>query len=127
VLVADDDPAARELLGVILENAGAEVRAAASADDALMILQTWRPDVLLSDIEMPGEDGYSLIGRVRRLPFLGANLVAIALTAHARPEDRANALAAGFQWHLAKPIDPGELISVIAELMVQADEIDSPA
>ena len=67
VLVTDDDMNARELLAVILGNAGAEVRAAASAEDALMILQTWVPDVVLSDIEMPGEDGYGLIERVRRL------------------------------------------------------------
>jgi CheY-like chemotaxis protein len=92
-----------------------------------MILQTWRPDVLLSDIEMPGEDGYSLIAKIRGLSTDGVNLVAVALTAHARPDDRSRALAAGFQWHLAKPIDPGELVSVIAMLTVRADEIDSPA
>jgi signal transduction histidine kinase/ActR/RegA family two-component response regulator len=118
VLVTDDDLNARELLAVILDNAGAEVRAAASADDALMILQTWPADVVLSDIEMPGGDGYALIERVRRLAATRA-LVAIALTAHARPEDRLRALEAGFQWHLAKPIDPSELLSVIAMLLAQ--------
>jgi CheY-like chemotaxis protein len=119
ILVTDDDMNARELLAVILGNAGADVRAAASAEDALMILQTWMPDVVLSDIEMPGEDGYGLIDRVRRLTTAGERLVTIALTAHARPEDRARALEAGFQWHLAKPVDPGELLSVISTLLGQ--------
>ena len=119
VLVTDDDMNAREMLAVILENAGAEVRAAASSEDALMVLQTWSPDVVLSDIEMPGEDGYALIERVRRLNTMPGRLVAIALTAHARPEDRLRALEAGFQWHLAKPVDPAELLSVIAMLVAQ--------
>jgi CheY-like chemotaxis protein len=126
VLVTDDDLNARELLAVILGNAGAEVRAAASADDAVMILQAWVPHVVLSDIEMPGEDGYALIARVRRLAADGARLVAIALTAHARPEDRIRALEAGFQWHLAKPIDPGELLSVIATLLAQEKSLGDP-
>ena len=117
VLVADDDMNARELLAVILENAGAEVRAAASAEDALMILQTWTPDVLLSDIEMPGEDGYGLIDKASRLTR--SRLVAVALTAHARPEDRLRALEAGFHWHLAKPIEPSELLSVLTTLLAQ--------
>jgi signal transduction histidine kinase/CheY-like chemotaxis protein len=119
VLVTDDDMNARELLAAILENAGAEVRAAASAEDALMILQTWTPEVVLSDIEMPGEDGYGLIERAHRLTTGHARLVAIALTAHARPEDRVRALEAGFQWHLAKPIEPSELLSVIATLLAK--------
>ena len=119
MLVTDDDMNARELLAVVLENASAEVRAASSADDALMILQTWTPDILISDIEMPGEDGYRLIEKARRLLGGRRRLIAIAVTAHARLEDRARALAAGFEWHLAKPIDPGELISVISALVVQ--------
>jgi signal transduction histidine kinase/ActR/RegA family two-component response regulator len=119
VLVTDDDMNARELLAVVLENAGAELRAAASTEDAMMILETWTPDVVLSDIEMPGEDGYGLIERIRRLGATTDRLVAIAVTAHARPEDRARALQVGFQWHLAKPIDPGELLSVISTLLGQ--------
>jgi CheY-like chemotaxis protein len=122
VLVTDDDMNARELLAVVLDNAGAEVRAAASAEDALMILQTWTPDVLLSDIEMPGGDGYALIDRVRRLAGTPDGLLAIALTAHARPDDRVRALESGFQWHLAKPVDPSELLSVIATLVAQQKE-----
>ena len=119
VLVTDDDMQARELLAVILENAGAEVRAAASAEDALMILESWPADVMLSDIEMPGEDGYALIEKVGRLSAPRARPIAIALTAHVRPEDRVRALEAGFQWHLAKPIDPTELLSVVATLLAQ--------
>ena len=119
VLVTDDDMNARELLAAILENAGAELRAAASAEDALMILQTWMPDVMLSDVEMPGEDGYALVERARRLTAARGRLIAIALTAHARPEDRARALQAGFQWHLAKPVEPSELLSVLEMLLAQ--------
>jgi signal transduction histidine kinase/ActR/RegA family two-component response regulator len=119
VLVIDDDMNARELLAVILENAGAELRAAASAEDALMILQSWTPDIMLSDIEMPGDDGYGLVDKARRLTESHGRLVAVALTAHARPEDRVRALEAGFKWHLAKPIDPAELLSVLATLLAK--------
>src|SRR3954471_7593701 len=117
VLVADDDLDARELLVAVLEAAGAEVRAAASSEDALMLLDTWSPDVLLSDIEMPGEDGYALIRKVRALGGRRGSVAAVALTAHARQEDRAKAFEAGFEWHLAKPIDPAELLSVIVSLV----------
>ncbi|HXI28082.1 MAG TPA: ATP-binding protein [Vicinamibacterales bacterium] len=116
ILVADDDLNARELIVAVLESAGAEARAAASAEDALMLLETWSPDVLLSDIEMPGEDGYTLMRKVRALGGRRGGIAAVALTAHARPEDRARAFEAGFEWHLAKPIDPGELVSVILTL-----------
>jgi CheY-like chemotaxis protein len=104
---------------VILEHAGAEVRAAASAEDALMILELWTPDVLLSDIEMPGEDGCGLIERARRMAEHRGGIVAVALTAHVRPEDRLRALEAGFQWHLAKPVEPSELLSVLTMLLAK--------
>jgi signal transduction histidine kinase/ActR/RegA family two-component response regulator len=117
VLVADDDLNARELLVAILEAAGAEVRAAASSEDALMLLDTWSPDVLLSDIEMPGEDGYTLMRKVRALAGQRGRIAAVAVTAHARQEDRAKAFDAGFEWHLAKPIEPAELLSVIISLV----------
>jgi hypothetical protein len=126
VLVTDDDMNARELLAVILENAGAEVRAASSAEDALMIMQTWTPEVLISDIEMPGEDGFGLIEKARRKTAGRVSLVAIALTAHARPEDRLRALESGFQWHLAKPLEPTELLSVLATLLAQKKELGDP-
>jgi signal transduction histidine kinase/CheY-like chemotaxis protein len=125
ILVADDDINAREMLAAVLENAGADVRSASSAEDALMMLETWAPDVLLSDIEMPGQDGYVLMGKVRTQSPGRKRMMAIALTAHARPEDRLRALDAGFQWHLAKPIDPAELVSVIATLSAAATEIDT--
>jgi signal transduction histidine kinase/ActR/RegA family two-component response regulator len=118
-LVVDDDPHARELLTAILENAGATVKAAASVADAVVILEHWMPDALLSDIEMPNEDGYDLLRKVRAGQSAAAKLVAIAVTAHARPNDRRKALDAGFQWHLAKPIDPDELVSVVSTLVAQ--------
>src|SRR5438067_1682390 len=116
VLVVEDDPDAREMLTGVLQQAGAEVISVASAAEALDTLHHRRADVLISDIGMPDEDGYALIHRVRALdPKSGGPGPAIALTANARAEDRSHALAAGFQMHLAKPIDPGELTRTIAE------------
>jgi CheY-like chemotaxis protein len=115
ILVVDDEPQARDLFSAILENAGADVRAAGSASDALALILSWPPTVLLSDIEMPNEDGYVLMQKVRELN-LSSSIPAIAVTAHARPEDRVRAADAGFQWHLAKPVEPSELTSVIANL-----------
>jgi CheY-like chemotaxis protein/anti-sigma regulatory factor (Ser/Thr protein kinase) len=116
VLVVDDDLHARELFMTILENAGARVKAASSAEDALVILDGWLPDALVSDIEMPNEDGYSLMRKVRARVANDGRLVAIAVTAHVSPNDRAHAIDAGYQWHLAKPIEPSELVSVVATL-----------
>jgi len=107
------------MIATVLENAGASVRAAASAEDARMVLQTWQPQVMISDIEMQGQDGYELMQSVRLLSGNRQRLVAVALTAHARPEDRLRALEAGFQWHLTKPIDPRELVGVIVSLVVR--------
>jgi CheY-like chemotaxis protein len=126
VFVVDDHQHTREMIATVLENAGANVRAAASAEDALMVLQTWQPQVMISDIEMQGQDGYELMQSVRSLSG-NRRLVAVALTAHARPEDRLRALEAGFQWHLTKPIDPRELVGVIVSLVTQAGEVSSPA
>ena len=104
------------MLTGVLQQAGAEVISVASAAEALDTLHHRRADVLISDIGMPDEDGYALIHRVRALdPKSGGTVPAIALTANARAEDRSHALAAGFQMHLAKPIDPGELTRTIAE------------
>ncbi|MCY1037202.1 response regulator [Corallococcus sp. BB11-1] len=117
VLVVDDEPDARELLSVVLEGRGAVVVTAASAREGLEKLRLFRPHALLSDIGMPGEDGYSLIRRLRSLPVdQGGQTPAIALTAFARMEDRTRALLAGFQMHVPKPIDPAELVSVLATL-----------
>jgi signal transduction histidine kinase/CheY-like chemotaxis protein len=117
VLIVDDEPQARELFCAIMENAGGEVRAAASARDATAILRTWWPEVLLSDIEMPHEDGYVLMEQVNAMERRERRrIVAIAVTAHSRPEDRLRALEAGFQWHLPKPVEPAELVAVVASL-----------
>jgi len=89
----------------------------ASADEALETLRRWRPDVLVSDIGMPGDDGYALIRKVRALgPEEGSQVRALALTAYAPSEDRALALEAGFHTHVAKPVDPLELTALIAGL-----------
>ncbi len=118
VLVVDDEPDARELLQEVIRQAGGTVSVAASAHDALQSLQQFRPGIVVSDIGMPGEDGYSLIRRIRNLtPEQGGLTAALALSAFAREEDRARALEAGFQNHLAKPIEPGELIAEIARLV----------
>jgi PAS domain S-box-containing protein len=117
VLVVDDEPDARETLRQILEHCNAEVETVASAAEAISKLEAWRPDVLLSDIGMPGEDGYELIRRVRELPpDRGGRTPAAALTAFARGEDRRRALRAGFQMHLAKPVEIQELATVVASL-----------
>jgi signal transduction histidine kinase len=114
ILVVDDEPDARELLKVILEECDARVIPAANAAEAFETIEKTLPDVLISDIEMPNEDGYSLIGRVRALADEKIRkMPAIALTAHARTEDRLRALSAGFDSHISKPFEPVELIAVI--------------
>ena len=119
ILVVDDDPDTSELLKTLLGTCGAEVRVAGSSAQAIEILDRWIPDVLVSDIGLPGEDGYALMRRVRsRLPGGGGNVPAVALTAHAREEDRLLALEAGFQRHVPKPPDPTQLVSVVADLLV---------
>lgn len=118
VLVVDDEADARELLTIILQQCGAEVRTAASTPQGLEALKQWHPDVLVSDIGMPGHDGYALIRQVRALSAAeGGNIPAIALTAYARSEDRMKALRSGFQTHVAKPVDPTELSATIAGLV----------
>jgi hypothetical protein len=117
VLIVDDDADARALLATILEQAGAQVKAAASAAEALEFVSQSRIDVLVSDIAMPNVDGYQLIRQVRELEAKrGEYTPAIALTAYARDADRTSALKAGFQVHLSKPFDPDELVSVVAKL-----------
>jgi signal transduction histidine kinase/ActR/RegA family two-component response regulator len=117
VLVVDDEQEAREMLTMVLSQCQAEVTTAASAREALEILPSLRPDVLVSDIGMPGEDGYALIRQVRALPpEQGGGVPAVALTAFARSEDRTRALVSGFQMHIPKPVDPGELAAVMENL-----------
>jgi len=120
ILVVDDEADALELLSTILQNNGAEVIAVASVKQALTIIETATdrsPDVLVSDIGMPDEDGYSLIRKLRQLEAQrGGKLRAIALTAYAGSDDRQQALLAGFQMHLTKPVDAAELVAVVASL-----------
>lgn len=119
ILIVDDDADIRDLLTYTLEVCGAEVIAAASADEAISALtESSAPaNILISDIGMPDEDGYALLRRVRALePEKGGGIPAIALTAYARTQDRRAALLAGFQSHVAKPVEPAELIAVIANL-----------
>ncbi len=118
VLVVDDQPDARELLALVLGRAGAEVSTASSAAEAIELLQTEEVDVLVSDIGMPAVDGYGLIGRVRDMAAGRVrHTPSVALTAYASEEDRRRALAAGFDAHISKPIEPTELVSVIAHLV----------
>jgi CheY-like chemotaxis protein len=117
VLVVDDEPDARELIRRLLEDSKAEVLTAASAAEAMPILEAQKFDVLVSDIGMPGVDGYEFLRQVRSLkPENGGKVPAIALTAFARSEDRTRALMAGYQVHVAKPVEPAELVATVASV-----------
>jgi PAS domain S-box-containing protein len=117
VLLVEDNPDTLDMLKFIFDESGAEVIAAISVDEALDALERFRPDALVSDIAMPDRDGYDLISEIRsREPERGGKIPAVAVTAYARAEDRVRVLAAGFQMHIAKPIDPDELIAVVASL-----------
>jgi signal transduction histidine kinase/ActR/RegA family two-component response regulator len=117
VLVVDDEPDARDIIRRFLVSHHANVMVACNADEALQCMKSSRPDVLLSDIGMPGKDGYQFIQEVRSMPAAdGGEVPAVALTAFVRTEDRRRALLAGYQSHLAKPVDPGELVAVVAML-----------
>jgi PAS domain S-box-containing protein len=119
VMVVDDEVETRELLTTLLTGHGAEVMACASAGEALARISEWNPSVLVSDIGMPGDDGYALMRRVRAIPTL-QKMRAVALTAYVGPEDRMRALAAGFHTHVPKPVELGELLMVIAALADRA-------
>ena len=117
VLVVDDEPDARELLDRLLTERGAQVRVASGAEEALAILDEATMDVMIADIGMPGVDGYELARRLRRRDASrGGNVPALALTAFARQEDRARALATGYEDHLTKPVDASALIAAVARL-----------
>ena len=118
ILVVDDEADARKLISKILELCGAELLTAASAArTALQLVQRNRPHVLISDIGMPDHDGYELIQQVRKLPAeAGGQTPALALSAFARSEDRRRAMMSGFQTHVAKPVEPNELLAVVANL-----------
>lgn len=117
VLLVDDEAEARQIISTVITRTGAEVRSCESAHEALMKLAEWKPDVILSDIAMPEQDGYSFIRQVRSLPRdKGGDIPAAALTAYARDVDRRQALAAGYQMHIAKPIGASQLVTMIARL-----------
>jgi CheY-like chemotaxis protein len=121
VLVIDDEEDARELLTIALTQSGAEVRTAATARAALDILDQWKPNILVSDIGMPGEDGYDLIRTVRALESeSGGTIPALALTGYASAEDAARARVAGYGTHMAKPVAPGDLVVAVASLIAES-------
>ncbi|WP_433935835.1 response regulator [Sorangium cellulosum] len=123
VLVVDDEDDTRELLVTMLEQCGARVTAVSSTAEALLALRALQPDVLVSDIAMPGEDGYALIRKIRALPAKsGGRTPAVALTAYARTEDRTRALRAGFNTHVPKPIEQAELLAVLASFSGAREE-----
>jgi CheY-like chemotaxis protein len=118
VLAVDDEADARNLLAAVLEQCGAVVRTCGSVAEALVVVEEWKPEVLISDIGMPGEDGYVMIRKLRLLESeSGRRIPAVALTAYARVEDRLQALSAGYNMHVPKPVEPAELAVVIASLI----------
>ncbi|MEH2281325.1 MAG: ATP-binding protein [Nostoc sp.] len=124
ILVVDDNADTRELVAFILEESGAQVTAVSSVGEALEALVRLKPDVLVSDIGMPDEDGYSLIRKVRvQEAEQGEKIPAVALTAFARDEERRLALQAGFQVHVSKPIEPEELVTVVANLTKSGKQV----
>jgi CheY-like chemotaxis protein len=115
VLLIDDEADTRNLLRVVLEQCNAEVKDASSAEEGLKIAREWNTSIVVSDIGMPGSDGYDFIRKFRQWEReRGTSIPAVALTAYARAEDRMRALAAGYQIHIPKPIDPTEIALVIA-------------
>jgi CheY-like chemotaxis protein len=117
VLVVDDDADARQLTRRVLSDTGAETKEVASVTEALAAVDEYKPQVLVSDLGMPAQDGFDLIRQVRSRGLTYHELPAVALTAFARTEDRRKALLAGYQVHLDKPVDPSELTAVIATLV----------
>ena len=121
VLVVDDEADTRELIREVLQECGAEVITSRSVAEALEAIEKDKPDILISDLGMPDEDGYSLISKIRALPAeQGGQIPAAALTAYARAEDRMRVLRSGFQFHLPKPVDSAELVTVVASLAGRA-------
>jgi CheY-like chemotaxis protein len=120
ILIVDDESDTLELMKTVLRECGARARTASSVSVALEAISAKAPDLLISDIEMPNQDGYSLIRTIRAMPSREAHeMPAIALTAHAHELDRTRALSAGFQLHLRKPVDPSELVGAMAQLIAE--------
>ncbi len=123
VLVVDDEADARDLVKRVLADCDAQVLVAATADEAIALVESERPHVLVSDIGMPEVDGFELLRRVRALgEARGGNLSAIALTAFARSEDRTRALRLGFRVHVSKPVEPAELVATVANVAGRTGE-----
>lgn len=121
ILIVDDEVDTRRMLSRVIQKAGADVQAAASVTEAMILFQEGHPDLVLSDVSMPEHDGYNLIHTLRNLPGnIGKTVPAIALTAHARKEDQKRAEAAGFDLHLAKPIEVAKLVEEIANVLKKA-------
>ena len=121
VLLVEDENDVREVLTIVLQRCGATVRAASSAREALDMIDKTQPDVLVTDIAMPIEDGYDLLKKIRALDnSRAAKIPAVALTGYAGSEDRKRAMAAGFQMHLPKPVDPEQLAAAVASLALRS-------
>jgi len=127
VLVVDDEPDNKDVVGTLLSSRGAEVRLAGSARQAVEMLREWKPDVLVTDIAMPDQDGYDLLASIRSQEGEPAEILAVALTAYASREDRIRLLSAGFQAHVAKPVDSMELTAVVASLGRTAQRLRAQA
>ena len=123
VLVVEDEADTRDLILTVLKQCGAEVRSSASAAEALLAFREWPPDLLISDIGLPGEDGYSLLKKVRESKQPSGQIPAIALTAYASSEDRGRVLSAGFKMHITKPIEPEELLAIIANVSGRSSKV----
>jgi CheY-like chemotaxis protein len=113
ILVVDDEADAREIVSTVLAQCGARTAAVASAREAIERIADFLPDVVVSDIAMPGEDGYSLVRRIRAMRTQGADVPVVALTAFTQPEDRRRALSAGFRHFVPKPVELDELAAVV--------------
>ncbi len=116
VLVVDDEPDSNEVVGTLLASCGAEVRVAGAVGQALDTVDGWKPDVIVTDIGMPEEDGFALLARLRARGGEEATTPVVALTAYATSEDRVRLLSAGFSMHVAKPVDPAELVAVVSNV-----------
>jgi CheY-like chemotaxis protein len=123
ILIVDDELDTRDLIATVLLRCGAEVKGCETAAEAFEQFQEWPPDLLISDIGLPGEDGFSLIKKVRETDAEGEQVPAIALTAYASPDDRARVLDAGFQMHIAKPVDPEQLVAMAADLAARRNKV----